>query len=85
MSITVLREALSRRPFEPFRVRLSAGDCYEIRHPENALLLRGGIYVALPDVPPQSAGGSNGAGELPDRAVFCSLLHVAAVETLATS
>lgn len=72
MSTNVLKEALTRRPFEPFRIRLSSGDVYEVRHPENALLLRGGLYVAL---------GSD--GDLPDRAVFCSLLHIAAVETAA--
>jgi hypothetical protein len=69
MSAAVLKELMSRRPFEPFRVRLSSGDAYEVRHPEMALLLRNGIYVAV----------SNG-GDLPENAVWCSLLHVAAVE-----
>ena len=67
-------DALRRRPFEPIRLRLSSGDVYEVRHPENALLLRGGVYVAL---------GSE--GDLPERAVFCSLLHIAAVETVAAA
>ena len=74
MSTHALLEALRRRPFEPFRVRLSSGDVYEVRHPENALLLRGGVYVAL---------GSD--GDLPERAVFCSLLHIAAIETVAAA
>ena len=64
---------MGRRPFEPFSVRLSNGDAYEVRHPEMALLLRNGIYVAVP----------NGGDQLPERAVWCSLLHVAAVEPLA--
>ena len=70
MSTSILRDMLSRRPFVPFRVRLSSGDVYEVRHPEMALLLRNGLYVAVPDE----------GDELPDRAVWCSLLHVAAVE-----
>lgn len=74
MSAAALKDRLSRRPFEPFRVVLSSGDGYEVRHPEMALLLRNGIYVAVPDSP----------GELPERAVWCSLLHVAAVEPLAS-
>jgi len=74
MSTSVLLDALRRRPFEPIRLRLSSGDVYEVRHPENALLLRGGVYVAL---------GSE--GDLPERAVFCSLLHIAAVETVAAA
>jgi hypothetical protein len=43
MSVAAIKEMLSRRPFEPFRVRLSSGDAYEVRHPEMALLLRNGI------------------------------------------
>ena len=74
MSTAALKDLLSRRPFEPFRLRLSSGDAYEVRHPEMALLLRNGIYVAIPDKP------TNGSEELPDKAVWCSLLHVAALE-----
>ena len=74
MTANDLRDVLGRRPFQPIQVRLSSGDVYEIRHPENALLLRTGVYVALP--PDGDA--------LPERAVFCSLLHVAAIETVGT-
>jgi len=70
MSVSAIKEQLSRQPFEPFRVVLSNGDAYEVRHPEMALLLRNGIYVALPD----------NQADLPERAVWCSLLHVAAIE-----
>jgi hypothetical protein len=72
MSAAVLKDLLSRRPFEPFRLRLSSGDVHEVRHPEMALLLRGGVYVAIP----------NGANHLPETATWCNLLHVAAVEPL---
>ena len=72
MSAAVLNDLLARRPFEPFRVRLSSGDAYEVRHPEMALLLRNGIYVAVPN-----------GGDLPENAVWSSLLHVAAVEPVA--
>jgi hypothetical protein len=73
MSASAIKEQLSRQPFEPFRLRLSSGDAYEVRHPETALLLRSGLCVAVPD-PSQDA--------LPERAVWCSLLHVAAIEPL---
>ena len=72
MSVDALKTALGRRPFEPFRVILSSGDAYEIRHPEFAWLVRGGLYVGLP---------SDNA-DLPERAVFCSMLHIAAIENL---
>lgn len=70
MSAKALQDRLTRRPFEPFRVVLSSGNSHEVRHPEMALLLKGGIYVALP----------NAKGGLPEDAVWCSLLHVAAIE-----
>jgi hypothetical protein len=70
MSINALKTALDRQPFEPFRVILSSGDSYEVRHPEFAWLVKGGLFVGLP--------AEN--GDLPERAVYCSLLHIAAVE-----
>ena len=78
--IDTIRELLSRRPFTPFRVILSRGDSYEIRHPEFAWLVKGGLYVGLP-----AANNSNGHTDLPERAVFCSALHLAGVEPLVGS
>lgn len=72
MSVSAIKDQLTRKPFEPFRVVLSNGDAYEVRHPEMALLLRNGIYVGVPDK----------QNDLPERAVWCSLLHVAAIEPL---
>jgi hypothetical protein len=70
-----LRELLARRPFEPFRVILSSGTTYDVRHPEFAWLLQGGLYVGLP-------GGQNGAMDAPEDAVFCSMLHIARLNLL---
>jgi hypothetical protein len=72
-SATTLKNKLSRRPFEPFRVVLSSGDSYEVRHPEFAWLFRGGLYIGLP---PEGS-------DLPDHEVFCSMLNIAAVESVA--
>ena len=63
------------RSVQPFRIRLSSGDAFEVRHPENALLVRGGVYIAVPDE----------RGELPETATWCSILHVAAIEPLAAA
>jgi hypothetical protein len=65
---------LSRRPFEAFRVVLSGGDNFEVGHPETALMLRKGIYIAQP----------NAANELPEETVWFRLLHLAAIEPVAT-
>jgi len=75
--IEMLKELLARRPFTPFRVILSSGDTYEVRHPEFAWLMRGGLYVGLP-----AKSGTNGHADLPERAVFCAALHLAGVEQL---
>jgi hypothetical protein len=74
--IDTLKELLARRPFSPFRVILSSGDSFEVRHPEFAWLVKGGLYIGIP------SNGSNGAVDLPERAVFCSALHLAGVEQL---
>jgi hypothetical protein len=72
MSASIVRDSLVRRPFAAFRLRLSSGDAFEIRHPENALLVKSGVYLAVPDK----------KGNLPETATRCSFLHIAAVEPL---
>ncbi len=77
--IDALKDLLQRRPFAPFRVILSSGHRYDVRHPEFAWLVKGGIYVGLPtEVAP-------GGADLPDRAVFCLALHLVGVEQLVSS
>jgi hypothetical protein len=73
MSFRELQKRLQQRPFEPFGVVLSSGDAYEVRHPEMALLLKGGIEIAEPDA----------KGEPPEVAAWCSLLHITAIEPIA--
>ena len=70
-----IQEVLRRQPFQPFRVRLSTGQAYEIRHPEFAALNRFSLFVGDP---------ATGEG-LPDRMIQCDLLHVVALEPLEVS
>ena len=72
MTVEILRDHLQRRPFVPFHVVTSAGQTYTVSHPENAILLRGGLVVAYGD----------GNGDLPEHVATLSLLHITAVETL---
>lgn len=65
MNPETIRESLTRRPFEPFAVRLSNGDVHQVRHPEFAMLLRHTVVIGYPDS---------------DRVAVCALLHVASVE-----
>jgi hypothetical protein len=59
-----LDELLHRQPFQPFRVRLSNGESFTIRHPEFAILLKTQIIIGFPKS---------------DRFITCALLHIAAI------
>jgi hypothetical protein len=72
MTLDTIQGALKRRPFEPFRLRLSSGDAVEVRHPDQAMPLKSGLVIALP-TPDE---------ELTDRWTICSYLHIAAIESL---
>jgi hypothetical protein len=75
MTVQTFRELLTARPFRPFRLVMSSGQTYEVRHPEMALLTRTDILV-----------GINQADDgIPAQFKICSLLHVTAIEPLAPS
>jgi len=67
-----LREVLREHPFEPFRVQLTNGSAYDVRHPEMALLTRHSLHV----VDATRSGGPT------DRVVKCDLIHVVAIEPI---
>ena len=69
MTANELRDALRKQPFEPFRVRLTTGQAYEIMHPEFAAVTQTSFFVGEPH--------DDG---FPDRMIQCSLLHVVALE-----
>jgi hypothetical protein len=72
MTVQTFRELLAQRPFRPFRLVMSSGQTYEVRHPELAWLTRTDILI--------------GVGEMDDGVPaefrICSLLHVATIEPL---
>ena len=63
-----LRELLTRDPFQPFRVRLTSWDHYDVRDPSLAVMMKSRLFLALPNS---------------DRSVHVPYLHIAALETLA--
>jgi hypothetical protein len=74
MTLESMHEWMRKRPFEPFRVSTSAGDAYEVRHPEMAWLTRTELL--------------NGVAErrgFPSRYRAVSLLHITAVEPLGST
>lgn len=59
-------ELLHQQPFEPFVIRLTSGDHYEIRDVALVAMLKSGIFIARPNS---------------DHRVIVPFLHIAAVET----
>jgi hypothetical protein len=70
MSPDGIRKLLRQQPFKPFRLVMSSGREYEIRHPEMAMLLQNDILVGV-DIT------DNG---MPAEFDICPLLHVASIE-----
>lgn len=72
MTLDAIRTLLSRRPFEPTRIKTSNGEVFDVRHPEMALLPKSAMAVVHPD-----ADGSPS-----DKVEYISYLHIASIETL---
>ncbi len=60
-----IEELLLQHPFEPFLIRVTSGQRYEVRNSALAALLKSAIFIAFPNS---------------DRRVIVPFLHVAAVE-----
>lgn len=74
MTTTMFRDLLRQRPFRPFRLVMSSGEAYEVRHPEMAWVTHNDIFVGV-DLADDG---------VPADARICPLLHVTAVEPLPT-
>ncbi len=65
-------EFLRAKPFEPFRIHMSDGSAFDIRHPELALVERSKVIVGVP--------GPKGPDGPVERSVFCALMHITRAE-----
>jgi len=70
MNAETIRDLMRRRPFEPFKLRMTNGDVYEVKHPELAIVLKTRLILADPEN---------------DRAWTLSLLHIAAIDAAAAA
>ena len=70
MRYNELYNVLHKVPFSPFRIQLTNGQSYVIRHPDFAWLTRTSILI----------GHSSGADDVPDDHTECDILHVVAIE-----
>lgn len=67
MNADAIREWLNRQPFEPFELRLSNGDFYQVRHPEVVAIGRTRIVVVDPST---------------DQVVHIALVHINSIQAL---
>jgi hypothetical protein len=75
-----VRVFLQDQPFQPFRITLTDGRTYEIRHPEFVMVGRSSLVIGFP-----APGEADEAEPIYDRFVTVSLLHVMQMEPLQTS
>jgi len=68
-----LLSAIRRRPFVPFRLHVSDGSFYDVRHPEMILITRRAAVLGIPDDPQQPA----------ERTVHIAMVHISRLEELA--
>lgn len=74
MTLDTFRDLLAQKPFRPFRLVMSSGHTYDVRHPEIAMLTKSDLLV----------GTDLGDDGVPARFKICSLLHVTSIEPLAS-
>ncbi len=69
-----LASAVRRRPFVPFRLTLTEGSSYEVRHPELCMVGRRSAVLGLTS--------PNSTDTLFERSLTVDLLHVVKIELL---
>jgi hypothetical protein len=74
MTLQTFQQLLAQWPFRPFRLVMSSGQTYDVRHPERAMLTRTDLLV----------GTEIADDGVPAEFKICSLLHVTTIEPLNT-
>ena len=69
-------QAIRRRPFQPFRIEVSDGTAYEVRHPELVMVGLGALLIGIPAATP--------VGPVYERVETVSLGYVVKLVPLAT-
>jgi hypothetical protein len=68
-----LQEAARRQPFEPFRLVLTTGTTYDVRHPDLIMVGRRSAILGFSNEP---------GGSAYDRTIKVDLFHVVGIEDL---
>jgi hypothetical protein len=67
-----IREFVVRQPFRPFRITLTDGRSYDVRHPELAMVGRSTMVIGIP--------APDDPTPVYDRFVTVSLMHIMQLE-----
>ncbi|MCY3017827.1 MAG: hypothetical protein NTW87_02180 [Planctomycetota bacterium] len=73
MNPSEILNLLRKRPFQPFRLHLSDGSHYDVKHPEMAIVSRTALAVGVP---------SRRKEGMAERVDIVSMLHVVRLEVL---
>jgi hypothetical protein len=76
MSQQDLRSVTRRHPFQPFRLFVSDGSAYEIRHPEMLMLGLRSVVIGLTTDPAQ---------DLYEQFAWVDLVHITRIEPLGSA
>lgn len=68
-----LKELLTAEPFVPFRIRMSDGATYEVKHPEMALVSQTVVAIGT---------GLESPTGVPELVRLCALSHITTVEVV---
>ena len=68
-----VQDAARRQPFQPFRVTLTTGATYEVRHPDLIMVGLGSAIIGIPREPD---------GRAYQHTIQVDLAHVVAIENL---
>ena len=66
---------LRKQPFRPFRIFMSDGSSFEVRHPELAIVERREVAIAMPQVRDKPV----------ERLAYCDPLHITRIEPIDAS
>lgn len=68
-----LREFTRKQPFAPYRIHVTGGQTYDIRHPDQVIVLRSRVVI-----------GVDAENDIPDRVEHVALIHIVRLEELRT-
>ena len=80
-----LTDPLRASPFRPFRIYVSDGGTFDVRHPEMLMVTRRTAVVGImTDDGPSESGNGSSFPEI-DRSTTLDLLHITRIEEIADS